>query len=76
VDPAGSALALQSSFDAAVAVLRAAQQQLAVDLKAAEGRLLMMLKELALLTVCVQAPAPAETEQHELFVTQTLDPKP
>lgn len=52
VAPAGSVLSLQTAFDATVAALRAAQQQLAVDLKAAEGRLLMMLKELALLKVC------------------------
>jgi hypothetical protein len=48
---AGAVSSLQSSFDATVATLRSTQLQLAVDLKAAAGRLLMMLKELTLLKV-------------------------
>jgi hypothetical protein len=48
---AGAVSSLQSCFNAAVAALRSTQLQLAVDLKAAEGRMLMMLKELALLKV-------------------------
>jgi hypothetical protein len=53
---AGAVSALQASFDASLAALRSAQLQLAVDLKAAEGRLLMMLKELSLLKVPVSEP--------------------
>lgn len=49
--PVGAILSLQSSFNGCVAGLRSTQLQLAVDLKSAEGRLLMMLKELTLLKV-------------------------
>jgi hypothetical protein len=50
----GAVPALQLSFDVLLAALRSAQLHLAVDLKAAEGRLLMMLKELSLLKVLAQ----------------------
>jgi hypothetical protein len=50
---AGAISSLQTSFDGCVSAARASQLQLLVDLKADEGRLLMMLKELGLLKVGV-----------------------
>jgi hypothetical protein len=43
---------LAGVFDASLASLRSAQLELAVGLKGAEGRLLMILQELGLLKVC------------------------
>lgn len=48
---AGEMAALQSRFDAALATCRATQLDLAVSLKAAEGQLLLMTKELEVLKV-------------------------
>lgn len=42
---------MQQSFDAALSSCKAAQLDLAVSLKAAEGRLLLMTKELEVLKV-------------------------